>query len=50
MQDILDQELVNCKGIGVSAAIIFPTQDIWVGTSGMSDPLNSEPIRHDTLF
>ncbi|MFX0207251.1 MAG: serine hydrolase domain-containing protein [Candidatus Hodarchaeota archaeon] len=50
MQDILDQELRACNGIGISVAIIFPTQDLWVGTSGMSNPLNSELIDRDTLF
>ncbi|MFX1548337.1 MAG: serine hydrolase domain-containing protein [Promethearchaeota archaeon] len=50
LQDILDQELKTSKGIGASVAVLFPTQDIWIGTSGMSDPLNSETIQSDTLF
>ncbi|MFX1283550.1 MAG: serine hydrolase domain-containing protein [Promethearchaeota archaeon] len=50
MQNILDQELKACKGIGVSAAIIFSNQEVWVGTSGLSDPLKSEPIKPNTLF
>ncbi len=50
LQNILDQELKTCEGMGVSAAIIFPTQEVWVGTSGMSDPLNSELIQPNTLF
>ncbi|MFX0064383.1 MAG: serine hydrolase domain-containing protein [Candidatus Hermodarchaeota archaeon] len=38
------------NGIGISTAVIFPDQDLWLGASGMSDPINSVPITSDMLF
>lgn len=48
LQQVLDTELVNHNGIGVSAAVIIPGRGPWLGTSGVSHERTS--ISPDMLF
>jgi len=48
LQQVLDTELLNHNGIGVSAAAIIPGQKPWLGTSGVSHGTTS--ITTDMLF
>jgi D-alanyl-D-alanine carboxypeptidase len=48
LQLILDQGVQEPHGRGVSAAIIFPDQTVWTGTSGIS--YDTVPIEPDMLF
>ena len=52
LQAALDSALVKCyqRGIGASAAVIIPDQDIWLGASGISSADPSEPMSTDMLF
>ena len=48
LQHVLDTELVNHNGIGVSAAAIIPGRDPWPGAGGVSH--ESTSISPDMLF
>ncbi len=48
LQDVLDTELANHNAIGVSAAVIIPGRETWLGTSGVSHETTS--ITTDMLF
>lgn len=48
LQQVLDTQLLNHNGIGVSAAVIIPGQKPWLGTSGVSHGTTS--ITTDMLF
>ena len=48
LQQVLDTELVNHDGKGVSAAVIIPGQKPWLGTSGISH--DTVALTPDMLF
>ena len=48
LQQVLDTELVNHDGIGVSAAVIIPGRKPWLGTGGVSH--DTVAISPDMLF
>ena len=48
MQSELDSQLARHKGKGLSAAVIIPEREIWLGTSGVS--YGEVPIAPDMLF
>ncbi|MFC1724254.1 serine hydrolase domain-containing protein [candidate division KSB1 bacterium] len=50
LQTELDNALISVNGVGVSAAVIMPDGEIWLGASGMSDPEQAEEITTDMLF
>ena len=50
LQDALDSGRLTADVMGVSAAIIVPGYEIWLGVSGMSDPTTSESIKPGMLF
>ena len=50
LQAELDEALLAVNGVGVSAALIMPDGEIWLGASGMSDPEQGEEITTDMLF
>ena len=47
-QEALDHSLEFYNGIGISAAVLMPNQDVWVGTSGISH--DDVPLSVDMLF
>ena len=47
-QAVLDSNLEDCDGTGVSAAVVFQNQDIWTGTSGVSFGITE--ITEDMIF
>jgi D-alanyl-D-alanine carboxypeptidase len=48
LQEALDNTLASQDGIGASAAVKMPGQEIWRGTSGISH--GSVPIEKDMIF
>jgi D-alanyl-D-alanine carboxypeptidase len=48
LQDALDDGLEQYGGMGISAAVIIPGYETWVGVSGVSH--SNTPITPDTLF
>ena len=50
LQNALDRERKTSNVKGVSAAVIVPNEEIWLGVSGMSDPTFDEQIIPETLF
>ena len=48
LQEVLDNTLEIHNGIGVSAAVLMPGQEIWVGASGISH--DTVPIETDMIF
>jgi D-alanyl-D-alanine carboxypeptidase len=50
LQNALDSERKNSNVKGVSAAIIVPNEEIWLGVSGMSDPTIEKRIIPKMLF
>jgi D-alanyl-D-alanine carboxypeptidase len=48
LQDALDNGLKQYGGMGISAAVIVPGYETWVGVSGVSH--GTTPITPDTLF
>ena len=50
LQNALDRERKTSSVKGVSASIILPNEEIWLGVSGMSDPTIEEQINPKTLF
>ena len=48
LQETLDQQQLELQIPGISAAVIFPDNSTWLGTSGKSS--NSEAINSDMLF
>jgi len=48
LQKVLDNNLETYSGTGVSAAVVFPDQDTWLGTSGVS--FGTTAITPDMLF
>ena len=50
LQNALDRERKTSNVKGVSAAVIVPNEEIWLGVSGMSDPTFDEQIIPETRF
>lgn len=50
LQKALDDGLNAGQGKGVAAAVIFPDETIWTGSSGFSDPESKTKIDSDMLF
>ena len=48
LQTVLDNNLEAYNGTGVSAAVVFQNQDIWIGTSGVS--FGTTAITEDMIF
>ena len=48
LQDALDRELARYQGMGASAAVIVPGQDIWLGSSGISS--GNVPMEPGMIF
>jgi D-alanyl-D-alanine carboxypeptidase len=48
LQNVLDNSLENVNGKGVSAAVILPDGEMWLGVSGISH--GTSPISLDMLF
>ncbi len=48
LQAVLDETLAEYNGFGVTAAVIVPGYDMWVGTSGISH--DTVPITPDSVF
>jgi len=50
LQQTLDDQRVQQEIMGLSAAVLLPNEDIWLGTSGISNPSNGDSISTDMLF
>ena len=42
LQQTLDDQRVQQNIMGLSAAVLLPNEDIWLGTSGMSNTSNGD--------
>ena len=50
LQETLDEQLETLGLTGLSAAIVFPDKSVWLGASGMSDPINNDSMRTNMIF
>jgi hypothetical protein len=50
LQKTLDEQLEVFGLTGLSAAIVFPDQSVWLGASGMSDPIHNDSMRTDMIL
>ncbi len=50
LQQTLDSQAESQNLVGLSAAVLFPDNEIWLGASGMSNPVNGDSMRTDLLF
>lgn len=49
-QHHIDSLLTRYQIVGISTAVRMPGKGTWVGASGFSDPVNSDPMRTDHLL
>ena len=50
LQETLDEQLETLGLTGLSASIVFPDKSVWLGASGMSDPINNDSMRTNMIF
>ena len=50
LQNKLDSERNRLNCIGISAAVLFPNNEIWLGKSGISNPESNEEIKSEMGF
>ncbi|WP_340112562.1 BspA family leucine-rich repeat surface protein [Maribellus mangrovi] len=50
LRQAIDNQVEQQNIKGLSAAVLLPNDSIWLGASGISDPVNYDTIRSDMLF